>query len=85
MNVTDIINKDTIEAFELFSKSVEIANKKTTNIAIKKICDELETEFFYMESAQKKQKFREKYKKVKNKINQECNLIITDWFEEFVL
>ena len=85
MEVTDIINSKTLEAFELFAKSVDIANSKTLNIAIKKISKEINETYFYLESKERKERFNYELFKARDKINKECKIIITEWFEEFVV
>ena len=85
MEVKDLINASTLEAFETFYRAVKVANTKTLGIATKKICEKLESEYFYLESEQKKAKFKEELKLAQQKIDDECRIIITEWFNEFVL
>tara|TARA_R110000823_G_scaffold140608_1_gene270531 strand:- start:754 stop:1017 length:264 start_codon:yes stop_codon:yes gene_type:complete len=85
MEITDVIHKDTIEAFEVFNKTVELANKKTLSVAIKNICKELEEKYFYFESSEKKRHFVKEFESVKKRINDECKVILSDWFQDYVL
>tara|TARA_Y100000592_G_C5471315_1_gene319687 strand:+ start:1365 stop:1631 length:267 start_codon:yes stop_codon:yes gene_type:complete len=85
MEITDLIPKEKIQAFEQFNKAIEIANKKTINIVISDIGKDLESNYFYLESSQKKEVFNIEVNRVKDAINKESTRIINEWFKEFVL
>ena len=85
MEITDLISKPTIEAFEQFMKAIEIANKKTINIVMSDIGKDLESNYFYLESSQKKEVFNIEVNRVKDAIKKESTRIINEWFKEFVL
>jgi 3'-phosphoadenosine 5'-phosphosulfate sulfotransferase (PAPS reductase)/FAD synthetase len=85
MEITDLISKRKIEAFEQFMKAIEIANKKTINIVISDIGKDLESNYFYLESSQKKEVFNIEVNRVKDAIKKESTRIINEYFKEFVL
>lgn len=85
MEITDVIDKKTIEAFEVFYLTVEDANKKVLSVAIKDICKELEEKYFHLDSVLKKQRFHQEFISVKEKLNKECTIILNAWFDEYIL
>ena len=85
MEITDLISKRKIEAFEQFMKAIEIANKKTINIVISDIGKDLESNYFYLESSQKNEVFNIEVNRVKDAIKKESTRIINEYFKEFVL
>lgn len=85
MEITDLIPKDKIEAFEIFNKAIEIANKKTISTVISDIGKDLESNYFYLESSQKREVFKIELNRVKDAILKESNRIRNEWFKEFVL
>ena len=85
MEITDLISKQTIEAFELFSKSVRIANAKTLEIAVKDISTKLNKTYFYLEITERKKRFQMELERVQDVIKKESSKILIEWFEQFVL
>lgn len=85
MEITDVIDKKTIEAFEVFYLSVEDANKKVLSVAIKGICKEIEEKYFHLDSVLKRQKFNQKFISVHEKLKKECDIILNAWFDEYIL
>lgn len=85
MEVKELIGEQTVEAFELFVKTIDKANLSTLSIAIKNISADLGSKYFYLESEQKKKVFKSELERISEIINKESEKIISEWFEKFVL
>ena len=85
MEVKELIGEQTVEAFELFVKTIDKANVNTLSIAIKNISADLSSKYFYLESEQKKKVFKSELERISEIINKESQKIISEWFEKFVL
>lgn len=85
MEVKELIGEQTVEAFELFVKTIDKANVNTLSIAIKNISADLGSKYFYLESEQKKKVFKSELERISEIINKESQKIISEWFEKFVL
>ena len=85
MEVKELIGEQTIEAFELFVKTIDKANINTLSIAIKNISTDLSSKYFYLESEQKRKFFQSELERISDIIIKESQKIISEWFEKFVL
>ena len=85
MEISDILRKEEIMAFEHFCNTVERAKKRTINYYIEKFTKELDRNYFFIESGQKRKIFKESLKVIKDELNIESEVLLKEWYNEYIL